>query len=56
MFQWVAVRGGNQVDYIKKIKTYDKLKALGDLAKHLGVFKEYNDQKGLNVVILHDPG
>jgi phage terminase small subunit len=52
----VTVGGGDQVDYIKKIKTYDKLKALGDLGKHLGFFKEYTNQKGLNVVILHDPG
>jgi len=50
------VGSGNQVDYVKKIKTYDKLKALGDLGKHLGFFKEDNSQQNLPVVITHDPG
>lgn len=35
----VMAGAGDQVDYIKKIKTYDKLKALRDLAKHLGFLK-----------------
>jgi hypothetical protein len=39
---------------VKNIKTYDKLKALGDLGKHLGFFKEDNNQQSLPVVILHD--
>ncbi len=50
----IMVGTGDDVNYIKKIKTYDKLKALGDLAKHLGFFKEDNEQ-GLPTVILHDP-
>lgn len=41
----VMVGTGDNVSYIKKIKTYDKLKALADLGKHLGFFKEDNDQK-----------
>ncbi len=41
----VMVGTGDEVSYIKKIKTYDKLKALGDLGKHLGFFKENNEQK-----------
>ncbi len=52
----VMVGSGDQVDYVKKIKTYDKLKALGDLGKHLGFFKEDNSQQNLPVVITHDPG
>ncbi len=50
----VIVGGGDQVDYIKKIKTYDKLKALGDLAKHLGFFKEDNEQGKEKVVIYNN--
>lgn len=50
----IMVGAGDMVDYIKKIKTYDKIKALGDLAKHLGFFKEDNEQ-GLPEVVLHDP-
>jgi hypothetical protein len=36
----VMVGTGDQVDYIKKIKTYDKLKALGDLATNTLVFSK----------------
>ncbi len=50
----VMVGTGDQVDYIKKIKTYDKLKALGDLAKHLGFFKEDNEQGKEKVVIYNN--
>jgi phage terminase small subunit len=52
----VITGSGDQVEYLKKIKTYDKLKALRDLGKHLGFFKEDNNQQSLPVVILHDPG
>lgn len=52
----MMVGSGDQVDYVKKIKTYDKLKALADLGRHLGFFKEDNDQHSLPVVIVHDPG
>ncbi len=54
-FETVMTGSGDQVDYVKKIKTYDKLKALGDLGKHLGFFKEDNNQQNLPVVIVHDP-
>ena len=50
----IMVGAGDDINYIKKIKTYDKLKALNDLAKHLGFFKEDNEQ-GLPEVVLHDP-
>ena len=50
------VGSGDQVEYLKKIKTHDKLKALRDLAKHLGFFKEYNNQQSLPMVIVHDTG
>ena len=33
----VITGSGDQVKYLKKIKTHDKLKALRDLAKHLGL-------------------
>jgi len=45
----------DRLDSVKKIKSYNKLKALGDLGKHLGFFKEDNSQQSLPVVILHDP-
>jgi len=51
----VITGSGDQVEYLKKIKTHDKLKALRDLAKHLGFFKEDNSQQSLPVVIVHDP-
>lgn len=41
----VMVGAGDGVDSIKKIKTYDKLKALDALSKHLGFFQEHNSQK-----------
>lgn len=47
----VMIGSGDQIDYVKKIKTYDKLKALGDLGKHLGFFKEDNNQKISSIVI-----
>ena len=52
----VITGSGDQVEYLKKIRTHDKLKALRDLAKHLGFFKEDNSQHNLPVVIVHDPG
>ena len=52
----VMVGSRGQVDYVKKIKTYDKMKALGDLGKYLEFFKEDNSQQSLPVVITHDPG
>ena len=51
----VMIGSGDDVDFVKKIRTYDKLKALGDLAKHLGFFREDNDQHGVHTVIVHDP-
>jgi hypothetical protein len=50
------VGSGDRIEYVKKIRTYDKLKALGDLGKHLGFFKEDNSQQNLPVFITHDPG
>ncbi len=41
----VMVGAGDEVNFVKKIKTYNKLKALGDLAKHLGFFEKNNEQK-----------
>ena len=35
----VTTGSGGQVEYLKKIRTHDKLKALRDLAKHLGFLK-----------------
>ena len=52
----VITGSGDQVEYLKKIRTHDKLKALRDLGKHLGFFKEDNNQQNLPVVITHDPG
>jgi len=52
----VITGSGDQVEYLKKIRTHDKLKALRDLAKHLGFFKEDNNQQNLQLVIVHDPG
>ncbi len=52
----IMVGSGDQVEYLKKIRTHDKLKALRDLGKHLGFFKEDNNQQNLPVVIVHDPG
>jgi phage terminase small subunit len=43
-----AVMTGNGEEVVKKIKTYDKLKALNALAKHLGFFEENNKQKQLS--------
>ncbi len=45
---------GDDTSHDKKFKTWNKLKALNDLAKHLGFFKEDNEQ-GLPSVVLHDP-
>ncbi len=38
------IGNGDDVSYVRKFKTWDKLKALNDLAKHLGFFREDNEQ------------
>ena len=50
----LEVVSNREGDLVKKIRVHNKLKALNDLAKHLGFFKEDNKQ-GRPTVILHDP-
>lgn len=44
-FETTTVGSGDQLNSVKKIKTHDKLRALRDLAKHLGFFEKNNEQK-----------
>lgn len=46
---------GVQIGYTKKVKLYNKLQALQDLGKHLGIFEKDNDQskpKTTNIINL----
>ncbi len=52
-FEIVTTGAEGGIEYVKKIKTYDKLKALGDLGKHLGFFKEDNDQKKISSIVIN---
>ena len=46
--------GEGEVLYVSKIRFDNRLKALEDLAKHIGFFEKHNEQKKENVFILPD--
>lgn len=46
----VMMMGGMAVGHTKKVKMYDKLRALESLGKHIGLFEKDNNQKKVEVV------